>query len=211
VRPRQKCRPRPEAEVRARFESARPGILGALLDAVSRGLKELPQTKPTELARMADFDPWGRACDPALWPAGSFQRAYAANRREAVEKTVEADAVAASILQLFAPGGLGEWQGTATALLDFLDQHADVRHRKSDKNWPKGPEAVRHRLDRASPSLRRLGVEITHTRASDRQRTRLIYNLESAMGPLADQIYTVGRRKRAAFSPVGSMNSTQWR
>jgi hypothetical protein len=163
---------RPEAEVRARFESALPGILGALLDAVSRGLKELPQTKPTELARMADFDLWGRACEPALWPAGSFQRAYAANRSQAVENSVEADGVARTIQKIAVK--LGEWQGTATDLLHLLEQYADDGIRRADRTWPGGPEALRHRLDRAGPNLRKVGIEITHTRARDRGRDRLI-------------------------------------
>jgi hypothetical protein len=172
---------RPEAEVRARFESARPGILGALLDAVSRGLEELPQTKPTELARMADFDLWGRACEPALWPAGSFQRAYAANRREAVENSIEADAVAATIQKIVA--ARGQWQGTATDLLHLLEQYADDGIRRADRTWPRGPEALRHRLERARPNLRKVGIEITHTRAPDRGRDRLI--TISSAGPSA--------------------------
>lgn len=43
------------------FEEARPQILGALLDAVSLGLKRLPDTMLEKLPRMADFAVWATA------------------------------------------------------------------------------------------------------------------------------------------------------
>ena len=161
---------RSEGQMMAAFNAARPRILGVLLDAVSRGLRELPGVEPTELGRMADFDMWGRACEPALWPAGSFRRAYTANRNEAVENSLEADAVAATIRDVAAAHG--EWKGTATELLDLLARHADQAVRRADRDWPQTPEALRHRLDRASPSLRKVGIEVSHRRSSDRNRTR---------------------------------------
>ena len=69
---------------------------------------------------------------------------------------------------------LGEWQGTATDLLHLLEQYADDGIRRADRTWPRGPEALRHRLERARPNLRKVGIEITHTRATDRGRDRLI-------------------------------------
>src|SRR5262245_31534225 len=45
---------RPEAELRAAFEAARPRLLGALLDAISHGLMHLPNTRLNRLPRMAD-------------------------------------------------------------------------------------------------------------------------------------------------------------
>ena len=161
---------RSEGQVMAAFDAARPQILGVLLDTVSRGLRELPGVEPTELGRMADFDRWGRACEPALWPAGSFRRAYTANRNEAVENSLEADAVAATIRDVATAHG--EWKGTASELLDLLGRHADQAVRRADRDWPQTPEALRRRLDRASPSLRRIGIEITHSRAQDRNRIR---------------------------------------
>ena len=48
-------RRRPEQELWAAFEAERPRILGVLLDAVAKGLAELPHTKLDKLPRMADF------------------------------------------------------------------------------------------------------------------------------------------------------------
>ena len=76
---------RPETELWREFGIARPRILGALLDGAVRGLQTLPGVRLTSLPRMADFALWATACETALWPAGTFARAYAANRQAAVE------------------------------------------------------------------------------------------------------------------------------
>src|SRR3954463_7468851 len=47
-------RRRPEAELRVEFEADRPRILGALLDAVSEGLRRLSETHLPNPPRMAD-------------------------------------------------------------------------------------------------------------------------------------------------------------
>ena len=58
---------RPEEELLTAFEAARPRILGALLDAVSHGLMQLPHTRLNRLPRMADYAVWVRACETAIW------------------------------------------------------------------------------------------------------------------------------------------------
>src|SRR5262249_50846630 len=78
ITPRQR---RPEGELWRDFEMARPRTPGALLDAVVQGLRSLGQLHFDELPRMADFAVWATACETALCPAGTFARAYAANRR----------------------------------------------------------------------------------------------------------------------------------
>jgi NAD(P)-dependent dehydrogenase (short-subunit alcohol dehydrogenase family) len=54
------------------------------------------------LASRPDFALWARACETALWPAGSFARAYAANRTAAIEGLIEADPVATCVRELMA-------------------------------------------------------------------------------------------------------------
>jgi hypothetical protein len=71
---------RAEGELWREFQTARPRILGALLDAVAHGLRALGGVQLDQLPRMADFAVWITACEPALWPTGTFARAYAANR-----------------------------------------------------------------------------------------------------------------------------------
>jgi hypothetical protein len=108
-------RRRPEAELRTTFEAERPRILGALLDAVVEGLKRSPETRLPKLPRMADFALWGTACETALWPAGTFWRAYCGNRDELVEGVIDADPIAAAVRAMMATRA--EWTGTASNLL----------------------------------------------------------------------------------------------
>jgi hypothetical protein len=82
------------------FDNAHPRILGALLDGVARGLRELPNTKLDKLPRMADFALWASACEEAFWDAGTFAKAYQLNRDDAVHTVIEADLVATAV-QIF--------------------------------------------------------------------------------------------------------------
>ena len=63
-----------EALLWAEFNAERPRILGALYDAVARGLRDLANTRPNRLPRMADFARWSIACETAYQPAGTFIR-----------------------------------------------------------------------------------------------------------------------------------------
>ena len=66
---------RPEAELWQEFESARPSILGALLNAMVHGLRKMEDVQLGATPRMADFALWAAACETALWPAGTFAAA----------------------------------------------------------------------------------------------------------------------------------------
>src|SRR5262249_3958029 len=88
---------RSEAELWREFEAARPQILGALLDATAHGLRVLSGVRLDRLPRMADFALWATACETALWPAGTFSRAYARNRITAIQDVVDADPIAACV------------------------------------------------------------------------------------------------------------------
>jgi hypothetical protein len=57
---------RPEAELWAEFEQAKPHILGALLDAASCALRRIDKVKMDAVPRMADAAKWVTAAEPAL-------------------------------------------------------------------------------------------------------------------------------------------------
>ena len=167
-------RRRPEAELWAEFDAERPHILGVLLDAVVQGLKMLPNTTLERLPRMADFALWATACETALWPAGTFSSAYCSNRDEAVESGIDADPVAAAVRTMMEEWTeRTEWTGTATDLLGALAEAAGERVAKS-KTWPASPRALSDRLRRAATFLRKIGIEIEHTKEG-RARTRMIH------------------------------------
>ena len=111
------------------------------------GLRELPRVRLERLPRMADFALWATACETALWPAGTFARAYEANRRAAIEDAIDADPVAACVREIMAERS--SWTGSAADLLRAgADRSRDDVSRGSP-GWPKNPRALAGRLRRA--------------------------------------------------------------
>jgi hypothetical protein len=153
---------RPEAELWADFERARPGILGALLDILAHGLSRRSHVWRKSLPRMADFALWAAACETALWPAGTVSRAYAANRRAMIEGFIDADPVAACVRDMMA--SRNQWTGTASDFLLAADklQRQEASIRRPD--WPRTPRALAGRLRRAQTSLRAMGIDIAFHR-----------------------------------------------
>jgi hypothetical protein len=143
------------------FEVARPRILGALLDAAVHGLRFLGRVHLDRLPRMADFAMWAAACETALWPAGTFARAYGANRRTAIEGIIGADPVAACVRDIMAERS--SWTGSAAELwrADADSSHDLLSERTG---WPKSPRALAGRLRRAQTFLRALGIDIAFSR-----------------------------------------------
>ena len=166
-----------EAELDRELEQLRPGILGALLDAVSCGLHNLPNTKLDSLPRLADFAKWITACEPALgWESGSFLEAYDRNRKGAIQTSLEADLVAVAIQDLMTTRE--EWEGTPTELLSELETHTTERQLKA-KDWPKVPNKLTGRLKRCATFLRASGIDIrfgkSHGRRIVAMRKRYVF------------------------------------
>ena len=161
---------RGEKDLLAEFESARPRILGALLDAIVAALRNLATTRIDPLPRMADAALWVTAAEPALpWPTGGFLESYTGNRAEATEIALDADSVAAPVLQLM--GDKNSWEGTATELLTALGPLVGER---PPKDWPSDASRLSGRLRRLAPSLRATGMEVTCGVNDGRGRRRLI-------------------------------------
>jgi hypothetical protein len=161
---------RPESELWREFEIARPRILGALLDAVVHGLRTVGRVHLERLPRMADFALWATACETARRPAGIFARAYAANRRAAIESIIETDPIATCLRSIMADRST--WTGSASDLLRLCAESA----RESPPGgiaWAKNPRALAGRLRRAQTFLRTVGIEITFSREG-RMGTRMI-------------------------------------
>jgi hypothetical protein len=161
---------RSERELWRDFAIARTGILGALLDAAVHGLRGLSRVQIERLPRMADFALWATACEPALWPAGTFARAYAANRRAAIDSIIEADPIASRIRGIMA--NRSTWTESASDLLVLCSESAREGI-SSCSGWTKNPRALSGRLRRAQTFLRSIGIEITFSREG-RSGTRMI-------------------------------------
>jgi hypothetical protein len=159
-----------EADLWREFGIKRPRILGALLDALLHGLHAFSNVHLDQMPRMADFALWATACEPALWPAGTFARAYAANRRAAIESIIEADPIATYLCALMA--GRSTWSGSASDLLRLCAESTRDDASRGTL-WAKNPRALAGRLRRAQTFLRTLGIEISFSREG-RVGTRMI-------------------------------------
>ena len=115
---------KPEAELWLAFERARPRMLAALLNTVSGALRALPVTRLAKIPRMADFAKRVTAAETELaWEAGTFVRAYAANRRAAHDVAIESSPLAECLLSLAKRDR--KWSGTASELLVRLRHEAN--------------------------------------------------------------------------------------
>jgi len=155
-----------EAEVVAGFAAARARIFGALLTIVAAGLQNLPDTRPAQLPRMADFARWITACEPACpWKPGAFIEAYRDNQAAGVSATLESDQIAPLLLKLInGQETPGYWLGTAGELLAAIRTLCGDDNQKS-RLLPANPRTLSVAIKRIAPALRSDGVSVTATRS----------------------------------------------
>jgi hypothetical protein len=196
---------RSESELWRQFEIARPRMLGALLEALVHGLRASGRVHLERLPRMADFALWAAACEPALWPAGTFARAYAANRSAAIESIIESDPIATCVRTMMANRTM--WTGSASDLLRLCAETARDEF-SSGTPGTKSPRALAGRLRRAQTFLRTLGIEITFWREG-RMGTRMI-RVSTSTIPSAQ---SASSAFRAATTPRASLlaSARAWR
>jgi hypothetical protein len=160
-------RRRDEKELWQQFEKIRPRVLGALLDAVSCALKNLPHTRLDSKPRMADFALWVTAAEPALgWKPGAFLQAYNENRAQGTLLSLESSHIAPLLLALVNEAN-PRWEGTLKELLAVLDGKAREDNRKL-REWPRTSRALSGHLRRLAPNLRKVGLTMAfgkHTKA----------------------------------------------
>jgi hypothetical protein len=107
------ARRRPDADINAAYATARPHILGALLDLTVEVLDALPSVQLDELPRMADFARILAAIDRSRgWDTLASYTAAAADTTQAV---LESDPIAEAVLALVGRGG--GWHAAATTWL----------------------------------------------------------------------------------------------
>ena len=157
---------RDEAQFWREFEQARPRILGALLDATSAGLRNLPNVRPDQLPRMADFAIWVNACEESLgMKSGEALATYQSNRAEAHHLALESSLLYEPVAKLARKG----FSGTVAELHARLNCMMSDGTRRSVR-WPKAPNALSNALRRMASNLRAAGIEIQFSRADIRGR-----------------------------------------
>jgi hypothetical protein len=103
----------------------------------------------------------------SLWPAGTFARAYGANRRTAIEAMIDADPVAACVREIMAERS--SWTASAA---DLLRANAGRRSDGSstDRTGWSNPRALAGRLRRVQTPLRALGSRLASDVKGERGR-----------------------------------------
>jgi hypothetical protein len=150
-------RVRPTEVVDRDFEADRPLILGALLNAMVYGLRNLEAVAETHLPRMAGSARWMLACEGALWAEGTVAEALERSGRASVDRLVERTPLVGAIAIYMARQSF--WEGTATQLLLDLNVLVDEGTRRS-RYWPQDPARLGALLVRVRPLLRELGIEV---------------------------------------------------
>lgn len=167
----------PQAELMAKVEAARPRILGALLTALSQTMAELPHTKPEKLPRMADYALFAIAAEKALGlQNGQFRETFDESREQSRQVVIESSPIGEAVLRLMRDRLV--WKGTASDLLNELEQHTEESTVRS-RYWPKASNIFKRQLNRLAPDLKALGIEVTEFRQG-RECTRIIV-LEKAL------------------------------
>jgi hypothetical protein len=152
----------------ARFEAARPRLLGSLFDVIARTLKQRqdsPMLEGLEQYRMAGFAQFGTAAAEVLgYKKTAFVEAMEANRQLQHDEVIETSAVAHMVVQFM--NSKREWHGTPTMLLKELQATADGLGLDKHTGLPKHSNWLWRKLEEVVPNLREKGIAVTHERGT---------------------------------------------
>jgi hypothetical protein len=188
-----------EQGIWADFAELHPACLGALLEAVSTGLRNLPNTKLTDAPRMSDFCTWLVACEPALpWTPGQFIKAYTAKMKDACRDLAENDSVGSALAE-WAEQNTSPGCGMRVTAKDLLIALNEITRDwpKDFKHWPLSPEALAHRLVRLAPVLRAQGIEIRKLKRTEKARSRWEVWRDGPQGFLVPRFITDSAKEAA--------------
>jgi len=178
-----------EARYWNEFYERQARILGALLDAVVTGLRNLPHVGLERPPRLADFAVWVTACEGALgMEPGDALAACRTNSAEARDLALEASPLYQPLAKLAREG----FTGTVAELLALLDSMVGDAMRRSVR-WPKAPNALGNALRRMTANLRAAGVELQFSR-NDVQGRRVVSVVGAAQTRKAPSVVASNRQ-----------------
>lgn len=179
---------RTDADLQSHYERVRAGVLGALLTAAAKALRDLDGVKLESKPRMADFSLWVIAGIDALGVGpDEFLQAYERNRSEAHYLALESSVLPMTILRFMEDRRrVGKWVGSPTVLLRELSQTASAMDEKplTAHDWPNTPIHLSGLLKRFSPNLRALGLEVRASRSGGERKWILEWMLTDSKAPI---------------------------
>ena len=165
--PMDKTKKRDEQEVWEDFERVWPRALGLICDAISCALKNLSTVEVPHRRGLIDFMKWVIAAEPVLpWEAGRFAEIYLENQQAVIEAANDNSSFTNAIVEFM--NHRDQWRGSPTELLEVLNRTVSEEIQRS-RAWPNMPEAVGTTLNRISPNLRAVGVDVARGRSNGKR------------------------------------------
>jgi CHC2-type zinc finger protein len=144
----------------AAYDRARPRIFGAMLDALSAGMRIKSDIKIDELPRLADWGEWAASIAEALGlGSASFFSRFRANVARQHMEVNQSQPVAQAVFELLQDTEV--WTGTPTQLFEALSAIGRDRGYYREPQWPKAPNALTRKLNALAHNLSAEGVEFT--------------------------------------------------
>ncbi|WP_150108912.1 hypothetical protein [Methylobacterium sp. 4-46] len=152
---------RTSVDIKQDWEAVLPHVLGAFLEAMSTGLRRMPEVRLKNPPRMAWFAHFMVAAAPGLGLDGdALFGAYRAMLSELSSTAFGNNPVALAVVAMMGELPEGEWTGTPTELLEAL---SDPKWAKDEVRrgytWPKTAQALGTALTRIAPALRDRGID----------------------------------------------------
>jgi hypothetical protein len=175
---------KPEQDLWADFETARPGILGGIFDTIVRAMVIHPTLDLKQLPRLADFAKWGYAIAEALGKNGpQFLEDFSQNIKRQNESVVEKNVLCQTILRLMAD--------KQTFLKSVADTHNALKtiagDNHKDATFPKLSHHLRSCLDVLRSTLADHGISFEFL---DRQKDGVKILFSKAGSPATPAKYT---------------------
>jgi len=160
-----------------KLELPKPELLGYIFDIIVSVLRVVANggIRLDSKSRMADFEEYAEIFSRCMgYEPGTFIRAYHENQKLQTEAVIEGSPVAVAIVKLMDDRQDDLWRGTATELMDELENLASGLKINTMSNlWPKGAHVLNRRLNEIKTNLRDAGISIDHVK-SPNGNTRII-------------------------------------
>lgn len=148
-------RAKPEEELIAAFNEAKPRILGGVFATLSGAIRLRPQFNLTRFPRMADYFSWASLVADVLG-LENFSQAFWDNVKYQSQQALDASIIAPAIEKFMSDKE--EWSGTSTELLTALNRHTDDETQRL-KGWPQDPCRLSRKVSQLIPNLVQAGIQ----------------------------------------------------
>ena len=156
-----------DSELRKKFDEARPRILGAMFDLLSKALKICPTIKDRNWPRMGSFVKWGCAITAALgehYTSETFIEAFA--KVEGLQHSEALNANPFADVITWFMRDKETWSGTAGELIEVLtsvsqdgdSENPDIKYCSQSSYWPSNPRAARVQIQKSLGDLKATGI-----------------------------------------------------